>query len=173
MENYYGKYQLLRNDRFYNCATPIIDGQNVIVAGQNGGTRSFKVEKSGNDYSCTENWTNPDFGGSFNTPVLKDGFLYGNGARLGKLYCISAKTGENKWSDDTTHNRFAATMDLGKVILSLPATGNIIIFKGTPEKYEQVAIYKVADTEVYAHPVVVGDKIYVKDKEMLTCWSLK
>lgn len=159
--------------RFYNCSTPVIDGQNVIVAGQGGGTRSYKIERTGNEYTYSENWSNADFGGSFNTPVLKDGFLYGNEARLGKLYCIDAKNGESRWNDDKTHNRFAATMDLGKVILSLPATGNIIIFSGTPEKYDEKAIYKVADTEVYAHPVIAGDKFYVKDKEMLTCWSLK
>ena len=158
--------------RFYNCSTPIIDGQNVIVAGQGGGTRSFKIVKSGNDYSHTQNWINPDFGGSFNTPVLKNGFLYGNEARLGKLYCLNAKTGETTWNDEITHNRFAATLDLGEVILSLPATGNIIVYKANGQKYDEVAKYKVADTEVYAHPMVVGDKIFVKDKEMLTCYSL-
>lgn len=159
--------------RFYNCSTPVIDGQNVIVTGQGPGTRSFKIEKSGNEYTFSENWSNPDFGGSFNTPVLKDGFLYGNEARLGKLYCLNAQTGETAWNDETTHNRFAATLNLGNVVLSLPATGNIIIFNGTPEKYNQNALYKVAETEVYAHPIVAGNKIYVKDKEMLTCWSLK
>lgn len=158
--------------RFYNCSTPIIDGQNVIVAGQGSGTHSYKIEKSGDKYSYFENWTNADFGGSFNTPVLKEGFLYGNEARLGKLYCINAKSGETSWNDTTSHNRFAATMDLGNTIISLPATGNIIIFSATPEKYDEKAIYKVADTEVYAHPIIAGDRFYVKDKEMLTCWSL-
>ncbi len=159
--------------RFYNCSTPIIDGQNIIVAGQDGGTHSYKIEKTGNEFSYSENWTNPDFGGSFNTPVLKDGYLYGNEARLGKLYCINTKTGKTSWNDETTLNRFAATLSLGNEILSLPATGNIIIFDGNPEKYNQIAMYKVADTEVYAHPIIARDKIFVKDKEMLTCWSLK
>lgn len=159
--------------RFYNCSTPVIDGQNVIITGQGPGTRSFKIEKSGNEFTYSENWNNPDFGGSFNTPVLKDGFLYGNGAQFGKLYCVNAKTGETAWNDETTHNRFAATLNLGDVNLSFPATGNIIIFSATSDKYNQNALYKVADTEVYAHPVVANDKFYVKDKEMITCWSLK
>ena len=159
--------------RFYNSTTPVIDGENVIVCGQGVGTKSFKIEKSGDNYSTSENWHNPDFGGSFNTPVLKDGFLYGNEARLGKLYCLNARTGEIAWNDETTHNRFASTLDLGKTILSLPATGKILIYEANPKSYNEIAVYTVSDTEVYAHPLVIGNKIMVKGKEMLTRWEVK
>jgi outer membrane protein assembly factor BamB len=159
--------------RFYNSTTPIIDGQNVIVCGQGTGTKSYKIEKPDNRYSFSENWSNPQFGASFNTPILKDGNIYGHEARLGKMYCLNAQTGQTNWADTISHNRFASTLDLGKVLLSLPATGKIIVFEPSPEKYIQKAIYKIAETEVYAHPLVAGDKIFVKEQEILTCWSVK
>ena len=46
-------------------------------------------------------------------------------------------------------------------------------FEPSEKSYIELAKYKVAETEVYAHPIIAGDKIYVKDKTMLTCWSLK
>lgn len=159
--------------RFYNSSTPIIDGQNVIIAGQGSGTKSFKIEKLGDDYSFSKNWVNPDFSVSFNTPVLKDGYLYGNEANFGKLFCLNTATGETCWADTTKHNKFASTLDLGESILSLPATGEILIFKPNPKSYMATAAYKVAATEVYAHPLVVGNKIFVKDEEMLTCWLVE
>jgi len=159
--------------RFYNSSTPIIDGQNVIVCGQGKGTKSFKIEKTGDKYSFAENWTNPDYGVSFNTPVLKDGYLYGHESRLGKLYCLNAMSGKTCWADTTAQNRFASILDLGKVLLSLPANGKILIFEPNHEKYVQKVIYKIAETEVYAHPLVAGDKIYVKEQELLTCWQVK
>ena len=159
--------------RFYNSSTPVIDGQNIVVCGQGKGTKSVKVEKSGTKYSCTENWTNTEYGTSFNTPVLKNGYLYGQEARLGKLYCLNAVSGKTCWSDTTAHNRFTSILDLGKDLLSLPATGKILIFEPNPEKYIQKKIYKIAETEVYAHPLVVGDKIFVKEQELLTCWQVK
>jgi outer membrane protein assembly factor BamB len=159
--------------RFYNSSTPVIDGQNIIVCGQGKGTKSYKIEKSGDKYSFTEKWTNPEYGTSFNTPVLKDGFLYGQEARLGKLYCLNAVSGKTCWADTTAHNRFASVLDLGKTLLSLPATGNMLFFEPNPEKYVPKMKYKVAETEVYAHPLVVGDKIYVKEQELLTCWQFK
>jgi outer membrane protein assembly factor BamB len=159
--------------RFYNSSTPVIDGQNVIVCGQGKGTKSFKIEKSGDKYSFTENWVNPDFGTSFNTPVLKDGYLYAHEARMGKIYCLNAITGKTSWADTTSHNRFASVLDLGKVLLSLPANGKLLVYEPNPEKYVQKVMYKIAETEVYAHPHVVGDKIYVKEQELLTCWQVK
>ena len=159
--------------RFYNSSTPVIDGQNIIVCGQGKGTKSYKIEKAGDKYSFTENWVNPDFGVSFNTPVLKDGYLYAHEARLGKAYCLKAATGKTCWADTTSQNRFVSTLDLGKVLLSLPANGKILVFEPNPEKYVQKAMYKIAETDVYAHPLVVGDKIYIKEQELLTCWQVK
>jgi len=156
--------------RFYNSATPVLDGNNIIIAGQGSGTYSYKIEKTGENYSFSENWNNPDFGGSFNTPVLKNGYLYGNEARLGKLYCLNASTGEKSWADTTSHNRFASSLDLGNVLLSLPATGNLIIYKPDHEKYSKLRIYKVSDTEVYAQPLITGNHIFIKDEKFLTCW---
>ncbi len=157
--------------RFYNSTTPVINGSNIILAGQGSGTRSFQIEKSGDSYTFTENWNNPDFGGSFNTPALTNGYLYGNEARFGSLYCLNAETGETCWADTTKYNRFASTLDLGAALLSLPATGEMIIYNPTPDKYDEVIVYKVAETDVYAHPLLEGKKIYIKDEENLTCWS--
>ncbi|MCG6190514.1 PQQ-binding-like beta-propeller repeat protein [Maribellus maritimus] len=159
--------------RFYNSATPVIDGRNVIVCGQGIGTKSFKIEKTGNTWSTSENWHNSEFGGNYNTPVLNDGFLFGHEARMGKAYCIETKNGESAWSDDNSNHRFMATLDLGDHILSMSANGKILIFEANSEKYNEVAAYNVSDTEVYATPLVTGAEIYVKNKEMLTRWEIK
>jgi outer membrane protein assembly factor BamB len=158
--------------RFYNSSTPVINGQNIIIAGQGLGTKSLKVEKNGGSYTLTEVWSNPDYGASFNTPVLKDGFLYGHEARMGKIYCLNATTGETAWADTVSHNRFASNLDIGKEILSLTARGELLVYAPSSEKYTELAVYPVVKTDVYAHPVVAGNKIYIKDKENLTCWEV-
>ncbi|SHF86268.1 Outer membrane protein assembly factor BamB, contains PQQ-like beta-propeller repeat [Mariniphaga anaerophila] len=158
--------------RFYNSSTPVVDGQNIFIAGQGIGTRSVKIEKLGDKYTWTENWYNPDFGVSFNTPVLKEGFLYGHEARLGKAFCLNAATGEVAWADTVSHNRFTSTLDLGNEILSLTANGKLLVFEPTPYKYSEKAAYKVSSTNTYAHPLVSGNRIYTKDKETFTCWEV-
>jgi len=65
------KVDALAQNRFYNSATPVIDGQTVIVTGQGTGTRAIKIEKQGEEYVPKELWNNPDLGTKYNTPVNK------------------------------------------------------------------------------------------------------
>ena len=158
--------------RFSNASSPVYEGQNVFVTGQGSGTKMFITEKQGDSWIPKEIWSNAELGVSFNTPVYSNGFLFGHKAQRGELFCINAKTGEKVWEDATPHNRFASLTNVGKVLISLPATGNLIVFEPTGKGYVEIAKYKVAETEVYASPVFNGNKILVKDKEMLTCLAL-
>ena len=158
--------------RFYNASTPVVHGHHIVIAGQGLGTRLFKVEKSGHDYVLAEQWSNPEYGVSFNTPVLKDGHLYGHEARLGKIYCLNFHSGKTCWADTISHNRFASLQVVGKDIVSLTANGKLIVYEINPDRYVEKAAYSISDTEVYAHPVLAGNKIFTKDKENLVCWQV-
>ncbi len=158
--------------RFYNCATPIVDGQTVIYTGQGQGTKAVMVQKQGNGFSVKELWSNEELGTAYNTPVLKDGLLFGLSDR-GRLYCMNASTGQIAWTDDTSHKNFGALLDAGSVVLALPSESELIAFKPGGKEYEEIARIKVADTPVYAHPVIAGNIIYVKDNETLTMWTIE
>ena len=158
--------------RFFNSATPIMDGQTVIYTGQGLGTRAVMVQKQGNGFNVKELWSNEELGTAYNTPVLKDGLLFGLSNR-GRLYCMNAGTGQIVWTDETSHKNFGALLDAGSVILSLSSDSELIVFKPSGKEYEELAQIKVADTPVYAHPVIAGNKIYVKDEETLTMWTIE
>jgi hypothetical protein len=38
--------------------------------------------------------------------------------------------------------------------------------------FEPVKRYKLADTETYAQPAIVGDRIFVKDLSSLALWTV-
>jgi outer membrane protein assembly factor BamB len=156
-----------------NVATPIVDGQTVIYMGAKRGMKAARIAKQGDGFTATEAWSNPDISTSFNTPVLRDGMLFGVSDR-GNLFCVNAKDGKAAWTDAAQHGRgFAGVVDAGSVLLALPSTGDLIAYKPNGEKYEEVAKIKVADTSTYAHPVVAGNRIFVKDKETLALFTLK
>ncbi len=157
--------------RFFNSATPIVDGQTVIYSGQGQGTRALTVQKQGNDFTVKELWSNEELGTAYNTPVLKDGLLFGLSDR-GRLYCMSAGTGQTAWADENSHKNFGALLDAGSAIFALPSESELIAFKPSGKEYEELARIKVADTPVYAHPIIAGNRIYVKDNETLTMWTI-
>ena len=159
--------------RFYNSNSPVYDGMNLFIMGQGSGSRMVSLVQKGDYWETKEVWANNELGVSFCTPVLKDGFLFGHEGKTGYLFCMNAKTGEKNWSDATSQNRFASIFDAGKVLVSLPATGNMIVFEPSAGSYHELARYKVSDDETYASPILDGNKIFTKDREMLTCWSLE
>jgi outer membrane protein assembly factor BamB len=156
----------------YNAATPIVDGQMVIIAGQGRGTRAVRIEKQGDVFAVKDLWANAQLGVQFNTPVLKEGFLYGLSDR-GYFFCIDAKTGETAWTDTVRRQNFGAILDAGPVLLGLTNNGTLSVFQPTDKAYTEIASIKVADTQTYAHPVLAGNRIFVRDQDSLILWMVQ
>ncbi len=80
---------------------------------------------------------------------------------------------ETAWLDETAHGRgFAAILDVGPCLVALPSTSELIAFEPSAEGYEELAKITVAETETYAHPVIAGNRVFVKDQNSLTLWTL-
>jgi outer membrane protein assembly factor BamB len=157
----------------YNACTPIVDGQTVIFSGKGRGTKAVKVERADDTFAAKELWSNPDAAVQFNTPVLRDGYLYGF-ADKGTLFCLSAKDGKTAWTDSVNRGRdFAAIVDAGSVLAVLPSSGEMVVFKPSDKALTEVAKFKVSDNATYAFPVLSGDRVFVKDQDNLTLWSTK
>ena len=81
----------------YNAATPIVTGDTVIYGGLQVGISAEKLAKKGSELEGTIVWTNDQHSLIYNTPVLKDGKLYGL-STTSNLFCLDAETGKTAWS---------------------------------------------------------------------------
>jgi outer membrane protein assembly factor BamB len=159
--------------RAYNAATPIVAGDTVICTGAGRGTKAVKIEKQEDGFATKELWTNPDIAVQFNTPVLHEGLLFGM-TSSGNLFCLNAQTGQTAWKDDTARDRgFAAVVDAGSVIVALPSSSELIVFKPTDKQFEEVAHVKVANTATYAHPVIAGKRVFIKDENAVALLTIE
>jgi outer membrane protein assembly factor BamB len=149
----------------YNMSTPIVDGQTVICAGY-----ALKIEKQGDSFTAKELWKG-ESPNQFNTPVLKDGLLYGLSGRR-NLFCVNAQTGEVLWTDPTPRGECGAVLDAGSTLVALTSDTDLVAFKPSNKEYAELAKYKVADTATWAYPVLAGNRIFVKDRDSVTLWTL-
>lgn len=156
----------------YNAATPIVDGQTVIFTGQGRGTKAVKIAKSGDAFAATDVWTNKELGAKFASMVLKDGMLFGISDK-GQLFCLNAKDGVKVWTSEVKSSGYGALLDVGSAVLAMPDKGELVAFKSSEKGCEELGKYKVADTAVYACPLVSGNKIYVKDQSSLTVYTVE
>lgn len=156
-----------------NTATPVLDGPMVIYTAAGRGCHAAKIEKTADGFVARPAWSNPDVGTRFSTPVLKNGLLFGISDR-GNLFCIDAATGKSAWVDETSRDRmgFAAIVDAGSALLALAGNSELIVFKPDGAQFAQIRSYKVSDAETYAHPVISGNRIFVKDQGSLALWTV-
>jgi outer membrane protein assembly factor BamB len=195
----------------YNATTPVVNGDLVIYAGPTKGMTAVALQKQGDELTKKDGgWKNEDNSLMYNTPVLRDGWLYGVSG-LNAIFCVNATTGESAWSapiaepsasaaaetkksDDAGNGPppgmkggkggkggmrgggggggYGSVIDAGSVLIALNPTGQLIFFEPNPKEFKQLALYKVADGNTYAYPVISSNRIFIKDKDSLTLWAL-
>lgn len=64
-------------------------------------------------------------------------------------------------------------MNAGSVLFALPSNSELVAYEPSSQDYKELAQIKVADTPTYAHPVIAGNRIFVKDQDMLTLWAIE
>ena len=85
-----------------NGSTPVVAGENLVYISDCYSEGGVMLELDEN-LKWKERWKAPDFGFHWNTPQLKDGYLYGFRGRNEPdawLACYSVETGKEQWRDD-------------------------------------------------------------------------
>ena len=153
-----------------NNTTPLFSGTTVFYTGQGKGLLAVNIQQQGESFTATPLWSTAQFGARFTTPVLKDGLLYGS--YNGHLYCANAQTGAPLWDEAAGLGDSAALVDAGPVIFALGGRGQLLVLK-PGSAYAKLAQFTVASSETWAHPVIAGNRIFVKDNETVGLWSLQ
>ncbi|MCF7972648.1 MAG: PQQ-like beta-propeller repeat protein, partial [Phycisphaerae bacterium] len=150
--------------RAYNAATPIVNGQTMIYAGQGRGTTAVKLSKDGAKFAAEQLWSNPDNTVQYNTPVLKNGQVFSLSSQ-DSLVCINAKDGKTAWANPVEGGRgYASILDAGSALIALTPKGQLIVFEPSASAFKQLASYQVG-SDTYACPAISGNRIFVKDAD--------
>ena len=87
--------------------------------------------------------------------------------------CSDARTGKTLWTTEGREAENAALVWSGDVLFLLSDDGELIVARTSPTGFEPLRRYRVADSETWAHPAIVGDSIFVKDLSSVALWSLR
>jgi outer membrane protein assembly factor BamB len=168
----------------YNASTPMVEGDVVYYAGSGKPTTAVKLEKQGAKVASKELWSTPETSVIFNTPVIKDGLMFGLSER-NEIFCLDTKTGKKLWShrfesggSGSSRGRgrsggYGSIVAAGSVLFALTPAGQLVVFKPDREAFKQIASYKVSDGNTYAYPVVTSKGVYIKDRDSVTYWTFE
>ena len=121
-------------------------------------------DSNGDQISVTYTWRVKDhaLGMSVKTPNRTSEALIG----------LDPKTGEVRWLGPGRTGANVAFLALPGHILALIDSGELRIIATGGDSYTQAASYRVAESQTWAPPVLLKDKILVKDLHTLMLWSL-
>lgn len=177
--------------RGYNAATPIVDGSTIILAGSGRGATALRLKRQGQSVVSEELWKNPEHSVQFNSPVLKDGRVYGLTAS-DEVFCLDGKDGKTLWAAPLAaqaetapapqgggrrrggggRGGFGSVVDAGSVLMALTPATELVVFAPDASAFKELARVKVADSPTHAYPVPSGNRIFVKDQDSVILWTL-
>jgi glucose dehydrogenase len=152
-----------------NSVTAIAFKDMVIFSRESQGLTAIRLESHDSGFVPKEAWNNKENHMYLNSPVLQGNTLFGLSAlKKGQFFALDADTGKTLWQGPGRMGENAAILNLGgKVLLLLINDGNLVVLPANAKEYLPAAQYTVATSPTWAHPVVIGRRILVKDQTSL------
>jgi outer membrane protein assembly factor BamB len=152
-----------------NAVTPIAYKDMLIFSREDQGITAVRLVRQGGQLAPQEVWNNRENELYMNSPVLQGNLLFGMSVRRkGQFFAIDADTGKTLWQSAGRMGENVALLNAGQVLLLLTNEAKLIVLSTTAKEYKPLAEYTVAQSETWAHPLVIGSRILVKDETSLT-----
>jgi outer membrane protein assembly factor BamB len=156
-----------------NAVTPIVHGQTLIVSGLGMPVTAFRVMTRGDQWVAENVWENNDVTMDMSTGVVIGSTLFGFSPRnSGQFFAVDANTGQTLWVTEGRQADNAAVVRAGDLWFALEADAELIVARGNPKQFEILRRYTVADSATWAQPVLSGQRLFVKDVNSITLWTL-
>ncbi len=105
----------------------------------------------------------------FSSSLYYEGYFYG--FDVAALQCISAETGEKKWTKRGLGKGSLILVDNKLLVLS--DKGKLVQVKATPEAYTEQGSFQALDGKSWTAPSFVEGKLYVRNLTEIACYIFK
>jgi outer membrane protein assembly factor BamB len=155
----------------YRAIQPLVLEDAVILATSLGmGSRRVGVKKEGEQWLVNEEWTSMDMKPDYNDFVDYDGFIYGFDGSI--FACIDLATGERKWKKGRYGNGQVLLLSDSGQMLVVSEKGELVLVNATPEKLDEVAKIQAIEGKTWNHPILLGNRIYLRNGQEAACYEL-
>jgi outer membrane protein assembly factor BamB len=153
-----------------NIVTPVFANDIVVISGTRKGTFGYRIPPGG---APVQVWHNTDVPMYMSSPVADGNYVYGfSSRRKGQLFCLDAATGKVAWTTEGRGGMNASLQSAGPNLVVLTTDGQLTVVRRNPAKYEELRRYDMSDAEVWAQPVLLKNRILVRDTQSLASWTL-
>ncbi len=156
----------------YRALQPhVLENDTVLLpTGMSTGTRAIRLTRTGDRLAAEELWTSRSLKPDFNDFVTYQGYAYGfDGGVFG---CIELKTGERKWKGGHYGKGQVLLLENSGLLLVLSEKGQAVLMRADPNAHVELASLAALEGKTWNHPVVVGNRLYVRNSQEAACYEL-
>lgn len=152
-----------------NSVTAISYKDMLIFSREEQGLFAIRFAKQRGEIVPQEIWNNRENILYLSTPVMHGSTLFGFSVlKKGQFFALDADTGKTLWQGPGRMGENAAILNVGgSVFLALTNEANLIVLPVNTKEYAPSVQYTVANSPTWAHPVVIGNRILIKDESTL------
>jgi outer membrane protein assembly factor BamB len=153
-----------------NNVTAIAYKDMVIFFREKERLSAIRLVKQGEQIVPQEVWNNKDNYLYMSTPVLQGSTLLGfSSLKKGQFFALDADTGKTLWQGPGRAGENAAILNVGgSAFVALTNEAALIVLPVNAKEYAPSVQYTVANSPTWAHPVVIGNRILIKDETTLS-----
>jgi len=158
-----------------NSVTAIAYKDTLIFSKEEKGLTAIRLTSQGGQIVPQEVWSSKENLLFFSSPVLQGDTLFGFSVlKKGQFFAMDAGTGKTLWQSPGRLGDNAAILNSGgKVLLLLTNEAKLIVLPVSVKEYAPAAEYTVANSPTWAHPVLIGNRILIKDETTLRSLSIQ
>jgi outer membrane protein assembly factor BamB len=169
-----GKVRLNYEWKFsgYRALQPRVVGDDTVLLGtpMNIGTRAIRITKANGEFAAKELWTSRNLKPDFSDMVTYQGYIYGNDG--GFLTCLDLKTGDRMWKGGRYGKGQMLLLENAGALLIIAEDGQVHLVRADSKEFVEVGSFKALEGKTWNHPVVAGDKLYVRNSQEAAGYQL-
>ena len=155
----------------YRALQPTVIGDTVLLpTSLNAGARAIRISKNNGQLTTEDLWTSRNLKPDFTDLVEHQGYVYGIDG--GIFTCVDLKTGERKWKGGRYGKGQAVLLENSGLLLVSAEDGRVVLLRADPGEHSEAASFKALEGKTWNHPVVVGDRLYVRNAQEAACYQL-
>jgi len=156
----------------YRALQPTIIGDDVVLlpTPMSEGTRAIRISKKGDQLAAEELWTTKQMKPDFTELITHKGYLYGIDGSM--FSCVDLKTGARVWKDGRYGKGAGVLLESSDQILISAEDGRVVLIQADPAGHKELSSFVALKGKTWNHPVVVGDKLLVRNGSEAACYAL-
>ncbi len=155
----------------YRALQPVVvDSQRMLFTSESAGSRLIELSPTASGLDATVVWTSRNLKPDFNDLVVHEGMAFGFDGAI--LACIDLKDGSRRWRKGRYGKGQVLLLEDSRLLLVISEMGELVALAASPDEYRELARLKVLEGKTWNHPVVVGDRLYLRNSVEAVCYQL-